>query len=59
MADAAKDIAMQTRCVHCKREQWAMAVVGVSHGREGCAWCGEMSTPMTEDEYRAALRGEG
>lgn len=47
--------AMQMRCVHCLREQWAMAVFGVSTGQLGCTWCGKTSTVMSEQEYRRAL----
>lgn len=49
------EIAMQTRCVHCLSEQYAMAVLPVSLGEAGCAWCGEKSTPMTEAQWREAL----
>lgn len=49
------DIAMQTRCVHCLAEQYALNVIAVSTGEAGCAWCGQKSRPMTESEYRAAL----
>jgi hypothetical protein len=48
-------IAMQVRCVHCLREQYALNVIGVSTGEDPCAWCGKHSREMTEAEYRAAL----
>jgi hypothetical protein len=50
------EIAMQTRCVHCLREQYAMAVLAVSTGEAPCVWCGEKSTPMTNDQWRDALQ---
>jgi hypothetical protein len=49
------NIAMQARCVHCKREQYAPAVYKISHGEHPCVWCGEMSERMTEEEYRSSL----
>jgi uncharacterized CHY-type Zn-finger protein len=45
------DIAMQTRCVHCGREQYILAVIGVSTGEHPCVWCGVHSEEMTRDEY--------
>jgi len=53
---APRDLAMQARCVHCLREQYALAVIGVSNGTHPCCWCGRLSKPMTETEYRAALK---
>jgi len=50
-----KEIAMQTRCVHCGKEQYAPAVWDISHGRHPCCWCGEMSTEMSDEEWRAKL----
>jgi len=50
------DLAMQTRCVHCGKEQYAPAVIHVSNGEGQCCWCGEYSTKMTVDEYYAAHR---
>lgn len=49
-------IAMQARCVHCKQEQHAMRVYGVSVGIDTCAWCGKRSEPMTQQEYHEALK---
>ena len=49
-------VAMQTRCVACGREQYAPIVFLVSKGEAGCAWCGHVTGPMTEEEYRGALR---
>lgn len=50
-----KDIAMQTRCLHCLNEQYAIAVYGVSTKKEPCAWCGMITKPMTQDEYNKKL----
>ena len=47
--------AMQTRCVHCLREQYALAVLAVSLGEGVCTWCHQPSRPMTQAEYREAL----
>lgn len=51
-----EDVAMQMRCIHCGREQWAITVAPISHGEAGCAWCGEFSRPMTLKEYRAIMK---
>lgn len=51
-----EDVAMQTRCVHCKREQYAMAVYSISYGESCCAWCGKESKKMTNDEWLTALK---
>lgn len=53
-----KEVAMQVRCIHCKREQYAVAVSSISNGETGCAWCGKKSWRMTEEEYRKELRNE-
>lgn len=50
------DVVMQTRCVHCLREQYALAMLAVSLGERGCVWCGV--TPnvyATDADYQAAL----
>jgi len=49
------EIAMQTRCVYCGREQYAMAVSSISKGEHPCVWCGRFSKPLTEEEYHKAL----
>lgn len=50
---------MQVRCIHCKREQYALAVWLISHGLLGCSWCGELPPVFTdENHYRAALRAD-
>jgi hypothetical protein len=46
---------MQVRCIYCLREQYAMAVFEVSHGRSPCVWCGYKSAAMDERTYRAML----
>lgn len=51
-----EDVAMQMRCLNCLMEQYAMNVIAVSNGEGGCSFCGAMSKPMTEAEYRTALR---
>jgi uncharacterized CHY-type Zn-finger protein len=53
------EIEMQFRCVKCGREQWVGVVWSVSHGKEPCVWCGEMSKKMTTKEYREALKKLG
>jgi hypothetical protein len=53
---SADDVAMQLRCVHCLREQYALNVPAVSTGEYGCCWCGRRSQPMTEAEYHQAIR---
>jgi hypothetical protein len=50
------DVAMQDRCVHCLREQYMPAVLGISTGDDSCRWCGEKSYQMSVAEYQAALR---
>ena len=50
-------VVMQPRCVHCLREQYALAVYAVSHGKAGCSWCGHVPPVYTvEADYREALR---
>jgi hypothetical protein len=49
------DLAMQLRCVQCRRENYALAVKQISQGGYRCV-CGHVSRPMTLDEYRAAVR---
>ena len=53
---ATEDVAMQTRCVHCKKEQYAVYVYNISFGKQGCAWCGKKSSPMSEPEYYKLLK---
>jgi len=49
--DKEKEVAMQTRCVYCKKEQYALVVYDVSHGKSTCAWCGKFSKEMSYKEY--------
>lgn len=56
MSAPVEDVAMQVRCVHCLAEQYAPAVIAVSVYRAPCTWCSATSPPMTEAEYRGALR---
>jgi len=39
------DIAMQTRCIYCLREQYGPAVHAISHGEHPCNWCGRTHEP--------------
>jgi len=50
-----KEIAMQARCIYCKREQYALAVWEISHSRHPCVWCGKTPPQMTEKEYYIKL----
>ena len=50
------EIEMQILCVHCGREQYVPAVWDISHGKEPCCWCGEMSKPMNTKEYHEAIK---
>lgn len=53
--DSAVVIALQVRCVHCLRKQYAPAIVPVSTGKGVCSWCYRPSRRMTIAEYHAAL----
>lgn len=50
-----EDIAMQTRCVVCLKEQWAPQVHPISMGEAECTWCGAMGVKMTYKEWQAAM----
>lgn len=50
------DLAVQTRCVSCKREQYALAAYQISIGKGGCSWCGYRPGQMTEKEYKEAYK---
>ena len=52
------DVAMQSRCIYCKREQYAMRVWSISQGKAGCAWCGKTPPKMTQVEWVKALEDE-
>jgi hypothetical protein len=49
------DIAMQTRCIYCKREQYAMAVYDISHSKAPCVWCGETPPVLTNKEWHEKI----
>jgi hypothetical protein len=49
------DVAMQTRCLHCLREQYAMAVWDISTKGGNCVWCGGKLIPMPQREYNKQL----
>jgi ribosomal protein S27E len=51
-----KEIAMQVRCIYCKREQYAPAVYEISHGKHPCVWCGKTPPVMTESEWRLKIK---
>jgi hypothetical protein len=54
------EVVLQTRCVFCKREQYALNSLAVSHGNAGCSWCGRVPPIFYDIErYRAALRANG
>jgi len=42
-----KDVIMQTTCIYCKQEQYAISVYPVSHGEMGCAKCGKVPPVFT------------
>ncbi len=51
-------IAMQPRCIYCKREQYGPAVWDISHAEHPCVWCGK--TPpvfATDADWYAAYKG--
>lgn len=56
MARPAIDIAMQVRCLYCRREQYAPAVWAISHGTHPCVWCGKTPPVLTPKEYEKELR---
>ena len=51
-----KDIAMQSRCIYCKKEQYAMAVHSISHGKHPCVWCGKTPPVLTQKEWLEKLK---
>jgi hypothetical protein len=51
-----KDIAMQTRCIFCSREQYAPAVWPISNGQAGCSWCGKVPPVLTDKQYYKKLK---
>lgn len=50
-----QEVAMQTRCIFCRREQYGPAVWSISHGEQACCWCGETPPILTEMEYREKM----
>lgn len=48
--------AVQSRCPHCLGEQYVLNVLYFSAGQTGCTVCGRLTTPMTERQWRDALR---
>lgn len=51
------DVAMQTRCIFCKREQYGPAVYDISYSKHPCVWCGKTPPVLTDAEWRERLRG--
>ena len=49
-------LAMQTRCVWCLGEQYALNVAGVSGGTAGCHLCGKPSVGMSHEQWTFILR---
>lgn len=47
---------MQSRCIACGGELYALAVYDYSHGHARCHNCGNLGVPMSKDEYLAKLR---
>lgn len=48
---------MQTRCVYCGTEHYALAVVAISYGHAKCGRCGRTPPVYTDrEQYRRALR---
>lgn len=49
-------VAMQSRCPHCRTEQYVFGVYEFSHGELPCSHCRQLTHPMSFDDYHAALR---
>lgn len=49
------NIAMQTRCPSCDKEQHALNVLAFSNGEVPCQHCGKLSRQMTYDQWYGAL----
>jgi DNA-directed RNA polymerase subunit RPC12/RpoP len=49
------DVAMQSRCVNCLTEHYALAVIDISYGGIPCPHCEHLSEQMTRSEYMEAL----
>lgn len=54
--DEPSGIAMQTRCIWCLGEQYVLNVIAFSNGESGCTRCGRFTTPLTYEQWYAALR---
>lgn len=48
--------AMQNRCLHCGKEQYAPAVYAISTHGEPCVHCGQKTEVMTVTQYVIKLR---
>jgi hypothetical protein len=56
MDDGLDDVVMQTRCIGCKKEQYAPGVFAISHGEARCGVCGLRPPVFTEEAaYLEAL----
>lgn len=53
-----KEIAMQTRCIYCRKEQYSPAVYPISMGESGCCWCGKIPPKLTVKQYQELLSAE-
>ncbi len=53
--DSDEEHALQTRCPHCLGEQYVLNVLYFSAGEAGCSVCGRKSTPMSDEQWKAAL----
>lgn len=52
---ADKEIAMQSRCIHCLGEHYAPNVIAISYGEAVCHNCGRFSREMPWADYVEAL----
>lgn len=50
-----KNVAMQSRCIHCLGEHYAPAVIAISYGEAPCHNCGKLSHEMPWADYVEAL----
>jgi len=50
-----KDVAMQSRCIHCLTEHYPTNVIAVSYGESACHNCGKISREMPWADYVEAL----
>jgi hypothetical protein len=54
--DKSTEVAMQTRCIYCKMEQYGPAVHAISYGLHPCVWCGKTPPVLTYPEYNTQLK---